>query len=157
MYLAHELKASFRRSRNLAEDLEKITSQYRNCGTISNVTNFWRVCIAVNWNISKSRLSTPIFLLSGENRWHYHPTKFGMRHVESTDTINIIWRTAADTSSAYRWYRNDTITLVISLMNNEKTVSLILIPKRHLMRLAGSLMPDLLSKLKIFGRIATTL
>jgi putative cofactor-binding repeat protein len=28
--LAHALKASFRRSRNLAEDLEKITTQYRN-------------------------------------------------------------------------------------------------------------------------------
>jgi hypothetical protein len=38
MYLAHELKAIFRHSRNLAEELEKITSQYRNCGTISDVT-----------------------------------------------------------------------------------------------------------------------
>jgi hypothetical protein len=31
-YLVNELKASFKLSHNLAEDLEKITSQYRNCG-----------------------------------------------------------------------------------------------------------------------------
>jgi hypothetical protein len=51
MYLAHDLKASFRRSRNLAEDLEKIASQYRNCGTISDVTRLLLVCIGVNCDI----------------------------------------------------------------------------------------------------------
>jgi hypothetical protein len=45
MYLAHELKESFKRSRNLAEDLEKIT--YTNCETISDV----------NCDIGQSRFS----------------------------------------------------------------------------------------------------
>jgi hypothetical protein len=49
---------------NGKRDLEKITSQYRNCGTISDVTSFWRVCIGVNCDIGKSvqRKISGIFL-----------------------------------------------------------------------------------------------
>jgi hypothetical protein len=95
------IKGEFQAFTQFCWGLEKKTSQYRNCGTISDVNSFWRVCIGVKWTLVASVLrkrfriflisghprsafytiSTPNFLLSGENRWYYHPTKFGMRHL----------------------------------------------------------------------------
>jgi hypothetical protein len=119
MYLEHEFKASFRRSRNLAEDLKKITSQYRKCGTISDVTSFWRVCIGVNclWNVSIINPSFCTFwwksMVLSNKIWHASsncknlcittmavsqwPLQYMVKvEVESSDIINIIWRMSAD-------------------------------------------------------------
>jgi hypothetical protein len=94
MYLAHELKASFRHSHNLAEDLEKITSQelwdnqrydysFRGNGVNCDIgkKTFWHIFDIWSSHVSLIFIINPKFLLSGENRWYYHPTKFGMRHL----------------------------------------------------------------------------
>jgi hypothetical protein len=59
MCLAQELKAIFSRSRGLGEglDFEKMTSQYRNSGTISDVTNLWRVSMGVKLDKVQMRFS----------------------------------------------------------------------------------------------------
>jgi hypothetical protein len=55
IYLAQELKATFKRSRSLVVDLAKMASQYRNCGTIKDVTSLWRVCNGVKCNMVHKR------------------------------------------------------------------------------------------------------
>jgi hypothetical protein len=45
----------FNRSRSLADGFAKITSQYRNCGTIKETTNLRRVSVGVKCAIGHKR------------------------------------------------------------------------------------------------------